>query len=78
MSTIELLNRMTQEIQNAGKMPVLDRLRALWGDEQVTDEERRVDLMFVHHFNEFPDSDEGLLMMYIAYTTGLTIALSND
>lgn len=76
MSAEVLLNAMLQSIQAKGKMSVLDRLRKLWGDEQITEEERRVDVMFVYKFDDFfddfPVSDEGLLM-YVAYTSGLEL-----
>lgn len=48
-----------------GKGHILERLRLLMDDEEDNEEGKRIDLIYVHFHDEFPQSDYNLLIDYL-------------
>jgi hypothetical protein len=65
MINYKLLQDVIQQIKDAGKLPILDRIRTMLAADDESDEERRIDLIFVHMHDEFPTDDNELLYMYM-------------
>lgn len=62
-----LYSQALEQIQATGKGEVLDRIRRLVSGEDDSDEEKRLDVIFVYRHDEFPEDDNELRRMYIAW-----------
>ena len=51
------------KIKHDGKWHIVERLRLLLGD--ISEEEKRIDLIFVMYNDEFGESDRDLLLQYV-------------
>jgi hypothetical protein len=68
MTDWPLYSEILSDIEAAGKSPILDRLRDMFDDDDVSDEERRLDVLFVWRHSEFPEDDGALAHMYFEWT----------